>query len=100
MTSTTGVYANPIGHWVIVIVARALLLFVLLTAAAQVVWFERVALGRLQRRPGPNRVGPRGSLQLAADAIKMIFKESFAPRAVDHFLYLLAPAIILFTSLM
>ena len=64
-----GFYNDPCGHWVVVVVAIALLLFVVLTATAYTVWFERVALGRIQRRPGPNRVGPFGLLQLAADGV-------------------------------
>src|SRR2546425_5327681 len=86
-------YANAIGHWVVVVVAMTLLLFVVLTATAYTVWFERVALGRIQRRPGPNRVGPFGLLQLAADGIKLAFKESFVPEKTDKVLYVLAPTI-------
>jgi NADH-quinone oxidoreductase subunit H len=70
-----------------------LLLFVILTATAYTVWFERVALGRIQRRPGPNRVGPYGLLQLAADGIKLAFKESFIPAKTDKVLYVIAPTI-------
>jgi NADH-quinone oxidoreductase subunit H len=88
-----GLYTNPIGHWVIVVVAMVVALVVLMTGAAYSVWFERVALGRMQRRPGPNRVGPFGLLQLAADGVKLAFKESFAPQMVDPVLYVLAPAI-------
>jgi NADH-quinone oxidoreductase subunit H len=87
------IYDDPIGHWVVVVAAMLALLFVLLTAAAYSVWFERVTLGRLQRRPGPNRVGPYGLLQSAADAIKAIFKESVIPAGADRFTYLAAPAI-------
>ena len=86
-------YNNPIGHWVVVVVAMALVLFVVLTATAYTVWFERVGLGRLQRRPGPNRVGPYGLLQLAADGVKLAFKESFVPAKTDRILYVVAPAI-------
>jgi NADH-quinone oxidoreductase subunit H len=86
-------YNNSIGHWVVVVVAMALLLFVVLTATAYTVWFERVALGRIQRRPGPNRVGPLGLMQLAADGVKLAFKESFIPADTDRLIYLLAPAI-------
>jgi len=57
------------------------------------VWFERVALGRIQRRPGPNRVGPYGLMQMAADGIKLVFKESFIPAKTDRVIYVLAPAI-------
>ena len=87
------IYNDPIGHWVVVIVGMALLLFVVVTATAYTVWFERVALGRLQRRPGPNRVGPFGLLQLAADGIKLATKESFVPEKTDKVLFVLAPAI-------
>ena len=64
-------YKDPIGHWVVVVLAMAVVLFVLLTATAYTVWFERVALGHIQRRPGPNRVGPWGLMQLAADGVKL-----------------------------
>ena len=86
-------YNNQIGHWVIVVVAITALLFVVLTATAYTVWFERVALGRIQRRPGPNRVGPFGLLQLAADGVKLAFKESFIPRDTDKLLFVIAPTI-------
>ena len=89
----TQIYNDPIGHWVIVIIGMALVLFVTLTATAYTVWFERVALGHIQRRPGPNRVGPYGLLQLAADGIKLAFKESFIPDKTDKLIYVLAPAI-------
>ncbi|TME09873.1 MAG: NADH-quinone oxidoreductase subunit NuoH [Chloroflexi bacterium] len=89
----SGIYADPIGHWVVVVIAMVLLLFVVLTATAYTVWFERVALGRIQRRPGPNRVGPYGLMQMAADGIKLVFKESFIPAKTDRVIYVLAPAI-------
>jgi len=69
------------------------LLFVVLTATAYTVWFERVALGRIQRRPGPNRVGPFGLMQLAADGIKLAFKESIVPVKTEHVLFIVAPCI-------
>ena len=89
----TGIYNDPIGHWVVVVLAIALVLFVVLTATAYTVWFERVALGHIQRRPGPNRVGPYGLLQLAADGIKLAFKESFVPAKTEKLLYVVAPTI-------
>ncbi len=89
----SSIYNDPIGHWVIVTVAIVALLVVLLTASAYTVWFERVALGRIQRRPGPNRVGPFGLMQLAADGVKLAFKESFIPANVDKVIYVIAPTI-------
>jgi NADH-quinone oxidoreductase subunit H len=88
-----GLYTNPVGHWVIIVAGMVLVVFVILTGAAYTVWFERVELGHMQRRPGPNRVGPWGLMQLAADGVKLAFKESFTPRNVDPVLYVLAPAI-------
>jgi NADH-quinone oxidoreductase subunit H len=88
-----GVYTGPVTHWVVVVVGMLLVVFVILTGAAYTVWFERVELGHIQRRPGPDRVGPWGLMQLAADGVKLVFKESFAPRDVDTVLYVLAPAI-------
>ncbi len=89
----SGIYNDPVGHWVVVVVAMALLLFVVLTATAYTVWFERVALGHIQRRPGPNRVGPYGLMQLAADGVKLAFKESFVPAKTERVLFVVAPCI-------
>ena len=94
------VYQDPVGHWVVVVGAMFFLLFVLLTATAYVVYLERVLIGRIQLRPGPNRVGPFGLLQLAADGVKMAFKESFIPKDVDLFTYILAPVIAVTAALM
>ena len=77
-----------------------IVIFVILTGAAYTVWFERIELGHMQRRPGPNRVGPWGLMQLAADGVKLAFKESFAPRDVDRVLYVLAPAIMVLAAFM
>ena len=89
----SNLYNDPIGHWVVVVLAMAVVLFVLLTGTAYAVWFERVALGHIQRRPGPNRVGPWGLMQSAADGIKLAFKESFIPAETDRIIYVIAPTI-------
>ncbi|MEY2408829.1 MAG: NADH-quinone oxidoreductase subunit, partial [Verrucomicrobiota bacterium] len=52
---------------------------------------ERKGLGRIQNRLGPNRVGPCGFLQFAADGIKALIKEDIVPRAADRVLHFLAP---------
>jgi len=95
-----GIYTDPVGHWVIVVGAMLLVLFVLVTVTAYVVFLERVLIGRFQRRPGPNRVGPFGLLQSAVDGVKLLTKESFMPAGVDRFTYLLAPAIAVLAALM
>jgi len=55
------------------------------------IWIERVVVALMQDRIGPNRVGPRGLMQPAADVLKLFFKEDIRPRDVDRFLYFLAP---------
>ena len=52
---------------------------------------ERKGLGRIQNRLGPNRVGPFGFLQFAADGIKSLIKEDIVPRAADKVVHFLAP---------
>ncbi len=59
--------------------------------AAYLVYAERKILAYVQDRIGPNRVGPFGLLQPLADALKLLFKEDFAPSHVDRLLYTLAP---------
>jgi NADH-quinone oxidoreductase subunit H len=77
---------------IIAVVKIALLLFILLTAIAYVVWFERKLIAHIQARWGPYRVGPHGLLQPLADGLKFLFKEDLIPaHPSSRFLYLLAP---------
>jgi len=55
---------------------------------------ERKGLGRIQNRYGPNRVGPFGFLQPAADGIKALIKEDVVPRAADKVIHFLAPLMV------
>ena len=66
--------------------------FLVLTVLFAIV-IERKVLGRMQMRPGPNRVGPKGWLQSLADGIKLALKEDITPADVDRVIYLLAPVI-------
>ncbi|MFB3152994.1 MAG: NADH-quinone oxidoreductase subunit H, partial [Candidatus Acidiferrales bacterium] len=68
------------------------LIFVLLTAVAYMVWFERKLIAHIQSRWGPYRVGPHGLLQPLADGLKFLFKEDIIlTNVTSRFVYLLAP---------
>ncbi len=54
---------------------------------------ERRALALFTVRKGPNRVGPDGLLQTAADAVKLLFKEDITPRGADPIMFTLAPIV-------
>lgn len=85
--------------YVISLIKAALVAFVLLTAAAYMVWIERKVLAHIQLRLGPTRVGPHGLLQPLADLVKLITKEGLVPAQVNLFYYLLAPFLAVFTAL-
>lgn len=55
---------------------------------------ERKMIGRMQNRYGPNRVGPYGFLQFAADGVKALTKEDVVPRAADRVVHFLAPLVL------
>ena len=71
-------------HWqyaVSAIISIAAIIGVFASLFAVTTVFERKGLGRIQNRYGPNRVGPFGFLQPAADGIKALIKEDVVPRA-------------------
>ncbi|HEY9508872.1 MAG TPA: NADH-quinone oxidoreductase subunit NuoH [Verrucomicrobiae bacterium] len=73
---------------------------VLMTIVAYAVWVERKVSAAIQDRVGPNRFGPFGLLQPAADAIKSFLKEDFTPAHVRKVYYWLAPAIVMIPALL
>ncbi|HVT46701.1 MAG TPA: NADH-quinone oxidoreductase subunit NuoH [Vicinamibacterales bacterium] len=87
--------SEPIRTLVLIVVV----LVVLLTIAAMLVWLERRLLGLWQDRYGPNRVGPFGLLQTVADAIKLLTKQDWIPPFADTPVFVLAPAVIMVTVL-
>lgn len=58
------------------------------------VYMERKVSADIQLRPGPIHAGPRGTLQLIADMIKMLTKEDVFPKNADRWLFRLAPAFV------
>ncbi|HUI71136.1 MAG TPA: NADH-quinone oxidoreductase subunit NuoH [Spirochaetia bacterium] len=67
--------------------------------AAGTIWVERRLLGFFQERYGPNRAGPFGVLQVVADMIKIFTKENWIPPFADKAVFIIAPAIIMVTTL-
>jgi NADH-quinone oxidoreductase subunit H len=64
-----------------------------LVSVAMIVWFDRRVWGLVQKRRGPNVVGPFGLFQSVADALKYIFKEIIIPASANKFIFILAPII-------
>jgi NADH-quinone oxidoreductase subunit H len=83
---------------IVVLIKSAILLLVVVTTFAYAMLVERKVLGWMQMRPGPNRVGPWGLMQPAADAAKLILKEDLTPKTADPLIYRLAPFISLLTA--
>jgi NADH-quinone oxidoreductase subunit H len=78
--------------WIVLIkVVGVFVVLVLMTLFAIIL--ERKVVARMQQRIGPNRVGPRGSLQSLADGLKLAFKEDIMPALADKPVYFLAPVI-------
>jgi NADH-quinone oxidoreductase subunit H len=79
------------------LVASAIKVFLvvnlILVGVALLTLFERRVCAWMQDRLGPNRVGPQGLLQPAADGLKNFLKEETAPAMADKALFTLAPIV-------
>ena len=90
MTTAELIGADP--GWLITV--KALLVFIVCVVLTLLsVWGERRLVGRMQQRPGPNRVGPFGLIQALADGVKLALKEDLIPAAADKIVFVLAPII-------
>ena len=69
------------------------LLIPVLTAVALIVWLDRRIWALVQKRRGPNVVGPFGLFQSLADALKYIFKEIIVPASSNKIIFILAPIV-------
>lgn len=77
---------------VIIIVLKIVVIMVpLMLSVAYLTLAERKIIGSMQIRMGPTKVGPRGSLQPIADALKLMFKEIIIPSGANKYLFLTAP---------
>ncbi|MHA4739698.1 NADH-quinone oxidoreductase subunit NuoH [Dyadobacter sp. MSC1_007] len=82
---------NEVFKYILMIV---ILLFTLTSIAAWLIWLERRLLALWQDRYGPNRAGPFGLLIVAADTIKLFFKEDWIPPFAEKAIFVIAPAIV------
>jgi NADH-quinone oxidoreductase subunit H len=64
------------------------------------IWLERKLSARIQDRIGPNRVGPFGLFQSVADGMKFVLKEDVIPATADKALFVIAPTISVFTTML
>ena len=69
------------------------LLVPILVSVAMIVWLDRRVWGLVQKRRGPNVVGPFGLFQTLADALKYIFKEIIIPASANKIIFILAPIV-------
>jgi len=82
-----------------VVYLAALLIVCIVSVLFYVVW-ERKLAGFIQRRPGPNRLGPFGWFQAIGDTFKLLGKEDIVPREADRKLHFLAPVIVFIPTIL
>ncbi len=78
--------------WLVLVKVVILFAFGVVMTLFMINW-ERKVVGRMQHRPGPNRVGPNGWLQSLADGLKLAFKEDIRPVLADKWVYIIAPIV-------
>jgi NADH-quinone oxidoreductase subunit H len=71
----------------------------MLVVVSYMILIERKVAGRMQGRPGPNRVGPAGILQPWADVVKLLFKEEFIPPGANRVIFHIAPMLAVIPAL-
>jgi NADH-quinone oxidoreductase subunit H len=92
-------FASGPGQVLITLVETLALLVPLLVGVAYTTIAERKILGAMQLRKGPNVVGFWGSLQVMADAMKMLLKEQIIPTGANRALFVIAPMLTMILAL-
>jgi NADH-quinone oxidoreductase subunit H len=93
MNSIMAWFTPEVVAILVAVMKAVVILLVTVIAAALLSFVERRLLALWQDRYGPNRVGPFGMFQLAADMLKMFFKEDWTPPFADKLIFWLAPAV-------
>jgi NADH-quinone oxidoreductase subunit H len=84
---------SAVTFYIIAFVKLFIVFNLIMVGVALITWLERRVCAWMQDRMGPNRVGPFGLLQPAADGLKNILKEETYPAMADRWLFVLAPLI-------
>ena len=96
-------HSNFSPAWVLVFECLIVILLAIALFAALglvLVLMERKVAAHMQIRVGPNRVGPKGMFQTAADTLKLIMKEGLTPDGADKFLFNLAPFAVMIVAML
>ena len=80
-------------HFLGMVIGAVIILLLVLVTVMYEILFQRKFIGWIQRRIGPNRVGPWGLLQTAADVLKLLIKEDVIPAKADKAMFSIAPMI-------
>jgi NADH-quinone oxidoreductase subunit H len=81
-------FGNP---WLDAVSGLIVIVLLMTLTVLALIYIERKVAARMQQRLGPMRVGPHGTLQTLADAVKLIGKEDLRPAGADRWVFELAP---------
>jgi NADH-quinone oxidoreductase subunit H len=91
--------STPSVDWWVSLIEAFVVINLVMATFAYLTLAERKVMGRMQLRYGPNRAGPRGTLQPIADLLKLLNKESFQPSEAIDWAFVLGPFLAAFTAL-
>src|SRR3970040_1596420 len=86
-----GVFGIDMNVWLDAFVRLQIVVIVMTVTVMALIYLERKFVGRIQMRLGPMRVGPYGTFQSIADAVKLFTKEDLRPHSGDPSVFELAP---------